>query len=119
MIYLKYFESGAPADDYPGPSIINQSSEYSTPSLSNALSAGGSDGYIGAEFGKNIGPSAKPFPDKYKQNIKNPKTKESQKRLDAIKKLQSLRPSKMLDFDQDIKPKKTLKRFDEFEKDSQ
>ena len=115
-------ESGEGA--YSGPPLTGgmDGGMFSTGNLSNKLAAGGSDamlgntGAMGGEFPKLGGPSSKPFPDKYKQNIKNPKTRESKKRLDAIKKLQSMRPSKMLDFNQDNKPKKSLKRFDEFKK---
>jgi len=95
---------------------------FSTGNLSNTLAAGGSDGMLGntgamgGEFPKVGGPGAKPFPTKYKQNVTDIKTKETKKRLDAIKKLQKLKPSKMMNFDQDVKPKKTMKSFADFQK---
>jgi len=103
MKYLKHFDlfneqGNYPMDCYPGPNLTN--------STSNFLTAGASDGQIGSngwessmggEFPKRHTPST-PYPDKFKQTIKNVASKESKKRKNALQKLQKL--DKLLKFDE-------------------
>lgn len=78
---------------YPGPNIT-----YGTQNLSNQLTAGSSDGQCEIDWNKPSGPNSKPFPNKYKQTIVNPKFKESSRRRKAIKKMQRLDMLSFADF---------------------
>ena len=121
MKYIKTFEEMGEGA-YSGPMVVNQASRSLVASGSDGFIGGGAGfgmtGAMGGEFPKKSGPTSTTYPDKYKYDKVRSKTKDTKRRSDAIKKLQGLKPSKMLDFEQDIKPKKSLKRFDEFEKDS-
>lgn len=85
--------------DYPGPNLINNA-----PSVGTGGSISGDNEPVGAEW-KGTGPSSTTFPDKYIQKIKNPISKESRRRRNALKKLMKL---------DKIKTKNKIKSFNDF-----
>lgn len=91
--------------DYPGPNLINNA-----PSVGTGGSISGENTTIGAEW-KGTGPSATPYPNKYRQKIKNTISKESRRRKSAIKKLMKLDKTKA--------PKVKMKSFDDFQKETE
>lgn len=81
---------------YPGPEVSGPAKH-----LSGILSTG-SDGSLGTkgntDWELDNGPNSKPYPNKYKQTIVNPKFKESSRRRKAIKKMQRLDMLSFADF---------------------
>jgi len=101
MKYLKYFET-SPSDCYPGPPVVNVTSNFLTAGASDGSIGGSGDiygqtGAMGGEFPKKYVPSTAE-PDRFKQTVKNVIRKESRKRKNALKKLQKL--DKLLSFDE-------------------
>lgn len=81
-------------DTYPGPPVVNKTSNFLVAGASDGSIGGsgyiyGMSGAMGGEFPKNYEPST-PYPDRFRQKIKNIRTKESTKRKNAIKKLNKL-----------------------------
>ena len=97
-------ESDTPSSGgaYPGPNLVNNH-----PSVGTGGSIGGENTPIGAEW-KGTGPSSTPYPNKYKQKIKNVISKESKRRKSALKKLAILDKTRA---------KTKMKSFDDFQKD--
>lgn len=100
-------------DAYSGPPIVAPLGGVviTKDNLADTLAAGGSDGMfgnssaMGGEYPKKQGPTSSPKTTKYKPTIKKVKTKESKRRIKALKKLMRL-----------DKPK--LKNFNEYQKEN-
>jgi len=108
MKYLKNFEDLG-LSTYPGPPIVNQASSTLAAGASDGMIGGGAGfgmtGAMGGEFPKKQGPTSKPYPDKFKQTIKNIDSKETKKRKDAIKRMKRLDMLSFADFQKKEKEK--------------